>query len=162
MPPFPFRYVRPRSRSPWRGHHPTTRCAAHEHPTSGDQRCVFPRKDDRWTTGRQREPKLASLGAHAAFQRQFWRPNSHFSWVGASGVPLLVARNARSCGHFGHPPHAAVASPRVRKLPHKCTQAGRIRSISAPELPQARVFLPPSGPRAEYFCTGRESWPTRR
>src|SRR5688572_2657457 len=121
-----------------------------------NQECVFPRMDDNGTADRQREPKLATLGGHAAFQRQFWRPNSHFSWAVASGDPPLVARIVRSYGRFRFLPDAAVASPKARKLPHKCTQAGQNPSISAPELPQARVFLPPNGPQAEYFCTGRE------
>jgi len=126
------------------------------------QRCVFPRKDDNGTGDRQTEPKLASLGGHAAFQRQFWRPNSHFPWAVASRDPLLVARFVRSYGRFRVLPHAAVTSLEALKLPHKCTRWVQNPSISALELPQALVFLRPNGPKAEYFCTGRESWPRRR
>jgi hypothetical protein len=101
---------------------------------------AFPRKDDNGTAERQREPKLATLRGHAAFQRQFWRPNSHFSWAVASGDPPLVARIVRSYGRSRVLPHAALASPKARKLP-------------APGAPKTRVFLRRSCPMGEYFCT---------
>jgi hypothetical protein len=112
--------------------------------------------DDSGTSERPREPKVASLGGHAAFQRQFWGPNSRFSWAVADEDPPLVAREVRSCADFGVLPHAAVASPKVRKLPHKCTRRGQNPSISAPGLPHRPAFLHPNPLRDAYFCTGRE------
>jgi hypothetical protein len=49
------------------------------------RKCVFLQMDDNGTAGRPRKVKLASLGGHAAFQRQFWRPKAHFSWTMAMG-----------------------------------------------------------------------------